>query len=419
MEYRDKIRLSEDVQNARISAGMKGNAIEKLILLMQRRMLILWFTAISAIVAAAVSLALPQYFTANAKILPPQQEQSVAASMLGQLGPLLSMAGGKDLGLRNPNDLYVGMLRSRSVADHLIDRYLLLKHYNKKYRVDARRELSSRTDIVAGRDGIISVSVEDRDPSNAADLANGYIEELENLTRTLAVTDAAKQRLFFAQEVRDANEKLATAEDALKKTQEATGIIQLDSQSKVLLQGYADLRAQVAAKEVEVQSMKSFAAPQNPDLLRKEQELKALRAQLERFEQGKPGKSFDGVGLGSVPGSGLEYVRALREVKYRETLLELLTKQYEIAKIDESKDASIIQVLDRAIPPEKRSWPPRAALVIASTVLGFLLAVTFIFWSDAFAKAGQDPFYSERFDILRASVGLTKKHNTEREKALR
>jgi len=414
------MRFSESLPNTPGSVGMKGNAIERLILLAQRRKLILWVSVTFAIVAAVVALLLPQYFTATAKILPPQQEQSVAASMLGQLGPLLSMAGGKDLGLRNPNDLYVGMLRSRSVADHLIDRFSLLKDYHKKFRVDARRELSSRTDIVAGRDGIISVSVEDRDPSKAADLANAYIQELENLTRTLAVTDAAKQRLFFEREVREANEQLATAEDELKKTQEATGIIQLDSQSKVLLQGYADLRAQVAAKEVEVESMRSFAAEHNPDLLRKEQELQALRAQLERFEHGKPGKSFDGVGLGSVPGSGLEYVRALREVKYRETLLELLTKQYEIAKIDESKDASIIQVLDQAIAPEKRSWPPRGALVIASTVLGFLLAITFVFLSDSFARARQDPVYSERCDVLWASIGLLTKHakSEEREKTL-
>src|SRR6267142_1976303 len=322
----------------------KPHFLEPLIVLARRKFFILWFVLGAALVSAVVSLLLPTYFTATTKILPPQQNQSMSAAMLsqlGQLGPLLGAAG---------------------------------------------KELENATEIVAGKDGIISLSVEDRSPDHAAEMANAYIEELENLTRTLAVSDAGKRRLFFEREVKAASDELATAELSLKQTEESTGIIQLDSQSKVMLQAYADLRAQVGLKQVQVQSMRSFATAENPDLLRAEQELKALQSQLGRFERGQGGRSSADLALDKVPGAGLEYVRKLREVKYRETLFELLARQYEAARIDEARDASIIQPLDQAVPPEKKSRPKRALIVLTAVLLAFLLAVVAVYIEAGFER---------------------------------
>jgi capsule polysaccharide export protein KpsE/RkpR len=235
-------------------------------------------------------------------------------------------------------------------------------------------------------------------------MANAYVDELGRLTRTLAVTEAGKRRLFFEQEMKSASEELANAEDALKKTEETTGIIQLDSQAKGMLQAYENLRAMVSAKEVEIEGMKSFATKDNPDLVRAEQELAALRAQLAHFEGGR-GKNASSqptdVSLSKVPGVGLEYVRKLRVVKYRETVLELLTKQYEIARIDEAKEAAIIQVLDKAVVPEKRSWPPRAALVLVSTLLALIVIIPVAFLIEWGRKSAQDPQFVAHLDLLK------------------
>lgn len=375
--------------------------LEPLIVLARRKFFILYFVAGAVLLSVVAVLLVPQYFTANAKILPPQQNQSMSTAMLSQLGQLAPLIGASNLGIRNPNDMYVAMLRSRTVADNLIERFSLMSVYGKKNRMDTRRRLEELTEIAAGKDGIISISVDDRSPGRAAQIANAYVEELERLTRTLAVTDAGKRRLFFEREVKAANEELSAAELSLKQTEERTGIIQLDSQSKVMLQAYADLRAQIGLKQVQVQSMRSFATPENPDLVRAEQELKALQSQLGRFERGQGSRSTADLALDKVPGAGLEYVRKLREVKYREALFELLARQYEAARIDEARDASVIQTLDQAIPPEKRSSPKRTLIVLTVTLLAFLLAVLSVYVLEGLEHMAQDPQSAARWQLLK------------------
>jgi len=397
-------RLVQDPQDSVYDQEGK-HFLEPLIVMAKHKVLILGTTVGAALLSIVIVLLLPQYFTAEAKLLPPQQSQSMASAMmsqLGQLAPLLQAAGGKDLGIRNPNDMYVAMLKSRTVADALIDRFSLMNVYHKKLREEARRRLEDLTQIAAGKDGIISVSVDDRSPARAAEMANAYIDELEKLTRTLAITDAGKRRIFFEREVKDANDELAAAESQLKQTEESTGIIQLDSQAKVMLQAYADLRAQVAMKQVELQSMRSFATAENPDLIRVQQELAALQTQLSRFERGQGTRSPTDLALEKVPGAGLEYVRKLREVKYRETLFELLAKQYEAARIDEARDASVIQVMDKAITPEKRSWPKRGLFVIAVTLFAFLVGILLAYLTESLKRTKEDPHFAAKWHLLKA-----------------
>ena len=369
------------------------------IVLAKHKKLILGFPLGAAVVAAGVSLLMPNVYTATARILPPQQSQSTtAAAMLGQLGALAGAAG-SSLGIKNPNDLYVGMLKSRSVADGLIERYGLQQRYEEKTLDDTRKALGKVTKVSAGKDGIIAIEVEDKDPAFAAELANAYVDALHRLNQTLAVTEAARRRLFFERQLQQTKDSLAQAEVELKKVQQATAVVQLDAQSKAAIEAVAAIRGRIAAKEVELAALRTFATEQNPDYRRLTQELVGLRGQLARFERGSEASALPSAGR--LPEAGLDYVRKLREVKYQETVFELLARQFEAAKLDEAREASLIQVLDKAVPPERKSKPRRSLIVLVSALAAGLVAVLLAFMREARERALADPERAERYQRLR------------------
>jgi tyrosine-protein kinase Etk/Wzc len=374
---------------------------EQLIVLAKRKVFISKFVGIAVILSVITVFLLPKTYTANTKVMPPQQNQSMGAiAALSQLGPMAALAG-QSLGLRNPNELYIAMLHSDTVTDALVDRFSLMKVYRKKLRMDARRRLEDRTEISAGKGGIISISVDDRDPQRAADLANSYVEELDKLTKTLNMTEAGKRRLFFEREVKMQNEELANAEVALKQTQEKTGLILLDSQSRAMIGSLTSLRAAIAAQEVKVQAMRSFATAENPDLVMAEQELTTMRAQLDRVERGQGKRSIADVPIENVPTAGLEYVRKYRDVQYHEALFQLLARQYEAAKIDEARDTLFVQQMDKATPPEEKSSPHRLVIVLTVTILALMVAVVVAFSVEATERAKEDPQYAARLQLFR------------------
>jgi uncharacterized protein involved in exopolysaccharide biosynthesis len=361
------------------------------------------FKCVAPVVVSAIVIAflLPNIYTAKARLMPPQQNQSMTTTaILSQLGPLASLAS-QGLGLKNASDLYVSMLQSETVGNALVDRFSLMSVYKKKLRVDARRKLEDRTLIVAGKDGIITISVDDTDPRQAAEIANAYVEELEKLTRTLAVSEAGQRRAFFERETKMASDDLAVAELALKQTQEKTHLILLDPQSRAMIESVSQLRARIAAQEIVVRSMRSFATAQNPDLERAEHELAAMRVQLEQVERGQGGGSPYDLPIERVPTAGLEYVRKLREVRYRETLFELLAKQFEAAKIDEARDTFLVQPLDKASVPERKSWPLRGLIVLGSTLMALFVAVLVAFLLDKLETAKEDPQFASQMQLFR------------------
>ncbi|MGD0790747.1 MAG: GNVR domain-containing protein [Terriglobales bacterium] len=391
------------------------HVLDLLIILSRRKQLILRTTLAAGFLAAIVSLLLPNRYTATTNILPPQQSQSLAASMIGQLGALGPMAAmaQKDLGLKNPNDLYVGMLRSRTSEDGLIRRFDLLRVYRDKKMSDARHDLENASSIVLGKEGFVSISVEDKDRSRASQIANAYVDELRQLTQDLAVTEAGQRRLFFERQLELAKNNLADAEQALKETEQKTGLIQLDGQAKAIIESVVKLRALMAAKEVELHAMRLFSTEQNPDVMLGEQQLSGLRAQLARLEKqsGGPGDvagkvevSAGNVPAGNVPEAGLQYVRKLRDVKYAETIFELLAKQYEVARLDEAKTAAVIQVLDPAIEPDRKSSPPRTLIVVIVTLLGLFGSVGYVLSSEALGRMRLNPDVNDRLTMLKTAV---------------
>src|SRR6266705_1012644 len=378
--------------------------LDLLIVLAKHKRIVLGLPAIAAIVAAVISFLLPNIYTGTTRILPPQQSASAASALLTQLGGAaggLAGAAGGGLGIRSPNDLYVGMLKSRTVADNLIGRFDLNKVYDQKLESSTRNTLQSNTTIAAGRDGIITIDVDDKDPKRAADLANSYVEELMKLTKVLAVTEASQRRLFFERQLLQVKDNLTTAEVAARQGLQKGGLAQVDAQGRSMIEVTARLRAQISVKEVQIGSMRTFAAEGNPELQRTQQELEALRRELARIEGSSP---IAAVGKGEASGSsGLDNLGRLRDVKYYEFLYELLAKQYELAKIDEAKDATVIQVLDKAIEPDRRSRPKRTLVVLLSTFVALIVSVLLAFVLEA-ARARIDPAQAARLDTLRSHL---------------
>lgn len=377
--------------------------LEILVTLARHKGLVVVFPFICAVVAALISLALPNVYTSATKILPPQQGGSpLAGALLGDLGGLSSGgAVGSALGLKNPSDLYVSMLRSRTIADAIIQRFELQKQFGTNTLVDTRRKLVEITNVSAGRDGIITIEVDDVDPQRAADMANTYVEELDQLTQRVTVTTAGRQRAFLEKQLRQAKEQLTDAEVALRVTQEQTGIISVPEQGRAMIESVANLRALVAAKQVQLSALRTSATENNPDYVRAQQELAGLRVELAKIEKSSPADGSNVIpSAGKIPEAGLEYVRKYRDVQYYQTLFELVAKQFEIAKAQEAAEGGVVQALDRAVAPDKKSKPHRSLIVLISALLAGLVGVTIAFVLEARARARNNPAQSRLLDEL-------------------
>jgi uncharacterized protein involved in exopolysaccharide biosynthesis len=325
-----------------------------------------------------VAWLIPIQYTATAIIMPPQQQQSISTALLGQIGAIASL-GGKDLGLKNPSDLYVGIARSRTVADEIIGRFGLKALYGERTMAATRKQLEKYTQIESARDTLIKISVSDREPKRAADLANAYVEELYKQNSRLAVTESAQRRLFFENQLAGEKNALAAAEVSLKQTQQRTGVLQVNTQAEVGIRAIAALRAEIATREVALERLRLAATSNNSEVISLEVELSGMRAQLHKLEQTPNRRGDPLIPPSRLPEVGIEYMRGLRELTYHETLFELLAKQYVAAKIDEAKDAPVIQIIDHALPPDQKSWPPRAILSLAGMLTAFLVGSALAF----------------------------------------
>ncbi|MGK5043087.1 GumC family protein [Janthinobacterium sp. GB1R12] len=367
----------------------------------QRKIIIILPLIIGALALTASLLMTPKYVS-TAVIMPPQQQSSSVSAMLGQLGGLAGAAG-SIAGLKNPNDLYVGMLQSRTIADNLIEKFKLKERFKKETLDETRGKLEKVRSLSNGKDGLIGISIEDTDPKFAAELANAYVTELAALTKGLAITEAARRRVFFEKQLKAAKDELANAEVAMRKMQETTGMLQLEGQVKGIIANEAQLQGTIAAKTVQLQSMRSFATASNPEYLRLQEELRGLQGQLEKQQNGQGRAGDVMIPSGKIPAAGVEYIRTLRDVKYYETIFELLAKQYELAKIDEAKDSSMIQQLDLAVPAEKRTKPKPLMMTIVGVIGGGVLAIFIALLRDAYLASRRNPEKNRRWIALRTA----------------
>lgn len=327
-------------------------------------------------------------FTASAKIMPPQQQQSSAASLLQSLGSLGGLAGAAS-GIKNPNDQFVAFMQSRTIQDALIKRFKLVERYKVQFAEDARLALAKNVRISGGKDGLITITADDQDPAFAAELANAHISQLAELLSKLAVTEAQQRRIFFEKQLTNAKENLTKAEQALQTTGVSAGTLKANPAAAV--SGLAQLQASIAAQEVKVSSMRGYLAESAPDFKQAMTELAALRTQLRRAEQ---------VTAPSQVGDN-DYIAKFRDFKYYETLFDLFAKQYELARVDESREGAVIQILDTATPPERKSKPQKALIAVIATLAAAFLLLLFVFVRHSMRKASEDQESAHKLDQLR------------------
>jgi tyrosine-protein kinase Etk/Wzc len=365
---------------------------------------------IAKVVVAAVFLGgivcfvLPVRYTASTRIMPPQQAAPAAAILMNQLVSAstgsLAAAAGMGLGLKSPNDIYVGLLTSRPIADAIIEQFGLAKVYHATDMTSTRKKLAGRTEIESEKNGFISIAVADEDKVRAAQIANAYTKGLRELTKTLAVTEASQRRLFYEEQLAQAKAGLVAAELSFQQVQQNKGLIQLDGQAKAMIEGVARMRAEVAAKEVELQALRSYSTDRNPEVELAERELSSMQTEVAQMEQKRRSTGFTDLGLGDVPGAGMDYLQAEHELKYKQTVFDLLVKQYDMARLDEAKDAVIIQVVETAIPPDRRSSPQRRLIVTLFTVVGLLAACSYVL---VHAAVQRDPELSRSLEVLKGT----------------
>jgi tyrosine-protein kinase Etk/Wzc len=340
--------------------------LDVLLVFAQRKWLILGWALAGVVIAIIAILRAPVLYKSEGTIMPPQQEQSSAA-LLSQLGALTAFAGvGSNLG-KNPADLYIAILQTNLVAQAMVDRFHLMDAYNIPDRDGAAGTLRSRSKFTASKDGLMQISVEDKDPKRATELVNGYSDELFRQNNRLAIGAAGQRRVFFQQQLAEEKDRLADAEIAMKLTQQSTGVLQLSGQAQNLIGQEANIQANITSHEVQLGALLSSSTEQNPDVVRLRVELTALRAQLQQLQKGTSSTMLT---QHEFPGAGLQYIRKERDVAYHQTLYDLLARQLEAARIDEAKASPAVQVLDPPQVPRGKSWPKPFLFILVGLILG-------------------------------------------------
>ncbi len=379
--------------------------IEILTQLATYKWLILSVNVSAILLGLLYGLTLPPQYTSVTTIMPPKQTQSTTSLLNSQLGAggwADAASGG--LTLKDPNAIYIGLLQSRPIADAIIDRFSMDKVYHSGDRTAARKQLKKNTKITSERSGMISISFTDGDRIRSAAIANSFTAELRVLTKTISVTEASKRRLFFEQQLHDAKDDLAAAEASFEQIQQEKGLVHLDTQAGVIVGSLANVRSEIAAKQVELDALRSYSTEQNPDVQLAAGELATLHREASRIEQHSGSPEFSELGLKDVPKAGLDYVRAARELQYRQAYYDLLLKQYEAARLDEGKDAAVIQVVEPAIEPDRKSSPQRMLIMAWFSIAGFVLSCLYVLMAWFGKLAESDPTLSSALRKLQGAI---------------
>ena len=380
MKSDDLRQLPQREPDALEDEGPSISLTQVMVWIGEGKRLIAKVTVLAAIVSVVVGFLIPKTFTARATLLAPgSQQQSGSVAALAALGSLGGLVGGSS---KSPDELYVALLKSDSVQRVLAERFGLKERYDVP-NYEALRKAMAKTIRVSSdrKSGLITVEVDDHEPKFAADLANAHAGEITKVLGRLAVSEAQLRRVFFEKQLNDTKEHLIKAEQDLRQVQEKSGLVVLDKQAEALIVGAAQLRSLVAEREVQLKVLRTAATEQNPEVIRLNSELRALRGELTRMEStqgGNPGSAVD-MPVGRLPEAGIAYVRARREVKLQETLLETMIRQFEAAKLDEAKEGPALQKVDIAEPPDRKSKPSITQIALVGTLLALLASSFFVF----------------------------------------
>ncbi len=322
------------------------------------------------LVAIILAFILPPYYIAAASFIPPgANNPSSAAALMGQLSAL--GAGGL-LGGKSQGDLYVGILKSHTIARSLVERFHLMEVYKVKKESLAEKKLLSKSTFEVGtKDPIVTISVVDKSPERARDLAKGYLQALQETSAGLALTESSQRRLFYEQRLAKEKDELANAEVTLKQEEEKSGLIAPVGQTASNIQALAQVNAEITDLQTRLAALLMNDTEQNPDVIRLRTEITSLQSRADQMEKGDSKSRFGSLSTAQVPGLELEYIRKARDVKYHEALFGIIARQYEAARLDEAKD-SPLQVLDQPTLPDLKSGPHRSIIMVLGLVIGLL-----------------------------------------------
>ncbi|MFZ4857079.1 MAG: GumC family protein [Desulfuromonadaceae bacterium] len=328
------------------AAANEPGLFEYLEIILKRKKMIVAVTISAFIISLVASILSSPIYQSTAIILPPQQDQGLMGLMMGGGGGALSGLAGGMLGKANPVDQYASILVSERIRDVVIDRFNLMEEYKVDYRLQMYKKMDKIVNIKAGKkDGIITISAENKDPKKAADIANAHIEELDKLMSGISMAGAGQNHGFLEGRLTRAKVELTRAEEALNRFQSKNKAISVPDQARASIEGVALLKAQLAVQETQLSALRSQFTDSAQEVKVIKATISTLNSQIARLE---------GVGIssipsvGSVPDLGQEQVRLMREFKIQETLVELLTKQNEIAKLAEAKNIGNIQIIQKA-----------------------------------------------------------------------
>ncbi len=391
-----------------------------LIILAKRKKVILLLTLPVAIITFTLTLFNNYFYQAQTSIYPSQKQNiSMASQFMNQFG-ILPGRGGNPL---NNQNLFVEIIKSRTFFDKLLAKFHLKEIYGVEDDAESRKMLYKNITIIPdftdkssfnvlnrNRSPLMKIVVIDNNPKRAANIANAIVEELNTFVSNIAISEASQRRLFFENQLKKAHENLIIAENAVKQFQEKTGILEVKTQTDMVIEKVANIQAQIMANEIQLQVMKSYFTENNPDFQKVNETITALKKELAKQETSENTSKSMLIPTGTIPSLGLEYKRIFRKLKFNETLYEIIVKQYEAAKLDEAKDATMIQVIDKAVPPEKKGKVRRLgrSKALATTTFTLFFSCLLAFALEFHEKASTQKEYSKRIKTLRRYLSFTK-----------
>jgi len=346
-------------------------------IIVRRSRMIVAITLTAAVATAVYSLLLPNIYSAKAKVLPSQQAGNPSgAIMQGALSAL-----GADIATESRNSkLYAEILKTENLRDFVIDRFKLMEAYKKQYRQDLYKLLDNIVSIQTGKEGIITITVDDKNPQRAADLANAFVEELQKLTVDLNIKGAGSNRAYLEERIVKNKADLENSENALKEFQLKHKALNVSQQAEITIKEIADLNAQLTVQEMQLANLKRTLTDSTQEVKNIKASIAGLKSKIAKFEGGSGGGTVPL--LGSVPELGQKHLHLMRKFKTDEAMHELLVNQYEMAKLTEANNVSIIQVIQEAHVPDRKSKPQRALKVLMTTVSAFFFSIMFVFTLD-------------------------------------
>ena len=398
-----------------------GDPVVHLRLLLEYRRLLARVALYGLLASLLIAFLIPTRYESTARLMPPDSNQSgglamAAAALSGSAGGLGGIAG-EMLGMKSTSDIFVGILSSRTVQDKLIQQFDLKKLYRDRRMEDARKDLAEHTGISVDRKSqIITIIVVDHDPKRAAAIGLAYVEELNRLVAELSTSSARRERIFLEARLEAVNKDLESAEKEFSQFASKNTAIDIKEQGKAMVEAAAILQGQLIAAESELEGLKQVYADNNVRVRSIKARVSELKHQLEKLggkgEDASAPSSLQNASLypsiRRLPLLGVTYADLYRRTKVQEAVFEVLTKEYEMAKVQEAKEIPTVKVLDYPNIPDKKSFPPRLVIMLLGTALAFGLATTWVFGKTAWDQTDSiDPrkaFAQEVFSVVKASI---------------